>query len=193
MKGGQGIWIEGEKELYANMQKSLFSLTEAGRKGLRQAGMNIIADAKQNLKNGGHIATGGLRASGRVQKVEGDPDSIDVGFFSKDSKNGYAYFVEYGRRSGKMPPVDSLMEWLRKKSSNRRSKSALQSALVYANSGKRVRKIKTADDLLRSAAWGLAKMIAKKGTKPHPFFAPAVEKNKADIERAISNSVKNEL
>ena len=66
MKGGQGIWIEGEKELYANMQKSLFSLTEAGRKGLRQAGMNIIADAKQNLKNGGHIATGGLRASGRV-------------------------------------------------------------------------------------------------------------------------------
>lgn len=193
MKGGQGIWIEGEKELYANMQKSLFSLTEAGRKGLRQAGMNIIADAKQNLKNGGHIATGVLSASGRVQKVEGDPDSIDVGFFSKDSKGGYAYFVEYGRRAGKMPPVDTLMEWLRKKSSNRRSKSALQSALVFANSGKRVRKVKTADDLLRSGAWGLAKMIAKKGTRPHPFFGPAVEKNKMDIERAISTAVKEEL
>ena len=92
-----------------------------------------------------------------------------------------------------MPPVDSLMEWLRKKSSNRRSKSALQSALVYANSGKRVRKIKTADDLLRSAAWGLAKMIAKKGTRPHPFFGPAVEKNKADIEKAIGSAVKEEL
>ena len=193
MKGGQGIWIEGEKELYANMQKSLFSLTEAGRKGLRQAGMNIIADAKQNLKNGGHVASTNLMASGRVQKVEGDPDSIDVGFFSKDSKGGYAYYVEYGRRAGRMPPVDALMEWLRKKSSNRRSKSALDSALVFANSGKRVWKVKTANDLLRSGAWGLAKMIAKKGTMPHPFFGPAVEKNMADIENAIGSAVKEEL
>lgn len=192
MKGGQGIWIEGEKELYANMQKSLVSLTEAGRKGLRQAGMNIIADAKNNLRNNGSVASGMLRASGKVQSVEGDKDSIDVGFFSKDSKGGYAYFVEYGRRSGKMPPVDMLMEWLRKKSSNRRSKSALESAVAFANSGK-VKKAKTVNDLLRSAAWGLAKKIAKEGTRPHPFFAPAVEKNKADIENAISNSVKEEL
>ena len=191
MKGGQGIWIEGEKELYANMQKSLFSLTEAGRKGLRQAGMNIIADAKQNLKNGGHIATGVLMASGRVQKVEGDPDSIDVGFFSKDSKNGYAYFVEYGRRSGKMPPVDMLMEWMRKRTSK---SSALKSALAHIE-GRRVRRESayTKDYLLRSAAWGLAKWIAKHGTRPHPFFAPAVEKNKASIEDAISESVKEEL
>lgn len=191
MKGGQGIWIEGEKELYANMQKSLFSLTEAGRKGLRQAGMNIIADAKQNLKNGGHIATGVLMASGRVQKVEGDPDSIDVGFFSKDSKNGYAYFVEYGRRSGKMPPVDMLMEWMRKRTSK---SSALKSALAHIE-GRRVRRESayTKDYLLRSAAWGLAKWIAKHGTRPHPFFGPAVEKNKMDIERAISTAVKEEL
>lgn len=189
---GQGIWIEGEKELYANMQKSLFSITEAGRKGLRQAGMNIIADAKNNLRNNGSVATGMLRASGKVQSVEGDKDSIDVGFFSQDSKNGYAYYVEYGRRSGKMPPVDMLMEWLRKKSSNRRSKSALESAVTFANSGK-VKKAKTVNDLLRSAAWGLAKKIAKEGTRPHPFFAPAVEKNKANIENVISNSVKGEL
>ena len=191
MKGGQGIWIEGEKELYANMQKSLFSLTEAGRKGLRQAGMNIIADAKQNLKNGGHVASGVLIASGRVQKVEGDPDSIDVGFFSKDSKGGYAYFVEYGRRAGKMPPVDMLMEWMRKRTSKSK---ALKSALAHIE-GRRVRRESayTKDYLLRSAAWGLAKWIAKHGTRPHPFFAPAVEKNKAAIENVIANEVKQEI
>lgn len=188
---GQGILIEGERELYANMQKSLFQVTEAGRKGLRKAGMNIIADAKANLRSNGSIATGQLRASGRVQAVEGDPDAIDVGFFSKDSAGGYAYFVEYGRRSGRMPPVSMLMEWLRKKSSNRRGKSALQSAVQFANAYSK--KPVTEDDLLRSSALVLAKWIAKHGTRPHPFFAPAVEKNKASIENAVSESVKEIL
>lgn len=188
---GQGIWIEGERELYANMQKSLFQVTEAGRKGLRKAGMNILADAKQNLRGNHSVVTGQLRASGRVQAVADDKDAIDVGFFSQDSQFGYAYFVEYGRRAGKMPPVNMLMEWLRKKSSNRKGKSALQSAVQFANAYSK--KPVTADDLLRRSAWGLAKWIAKNGTRPHPFFKPAVEKNRASIENAISESVKEVL
>ena len=191
MKGGQGIWIEGEKELYANMQKSLFSLTEAGRKGLRQAGMNIIADAKENLRGNHSVVTGQLRAMGKVQKVEDDPDAIDAGFFAQGSSQGYAYFVEYGRRAGRMPYPPDLVEWVRKK--NLKNK-ALTSAVNIFNAKRRTRQSKyTTGDLLLSAAWALAKHIAKKGTKPHPFFAPAVEKNKADIEKAIGNAVKEEL
>ena len=112
--------------------------------------------------------------------VEGDEDAIDAGFFSENQ--GYAAFVEYGRKSGKMPPVNMLMEWLRKRTSK---SGALKSAVVHME-GRRKRRTSayTKDDLLRSAAWSLAKWIAKRGTQPHPFFAPAVEKNKKEIEKA---------
>lgn len=183
--------LEGYKELYVNLDKHEKAITKAAMEGLKRAGMNIIADAKENLRSNGSVVTGQLRASGKVQKVEGDKHSLDVGFFAKGKDTGYAYFVEYGRRAGNMPPVDMLMEWMRKRTSKSR---ALKSALAHIE-GRRVRRetAYTKDYLLRSAAWGLAKWIAKNGTRPHPFFAPAVEKNKASVENVIANEVKQEI
>ena len=168
MKAGTDIWIEGEKELYMNMQKHLVTLTDNSRKGLRKAGMNIIADAKANLRSNGSVVTGMLRASGRVQAVDGDPDSIDVGFFGNDTAGGYAYFVEYGRRSGKMPPIKMLMEWARKK-------------------------LRLDEKGAKSAGFLIARKIAKQGTRPHPFFGPAVEKNKKAIEDAVAQTIREDL
>lgn len=168
MSGRGDIWIEGERELYANMQKHLVTLTDNSRRGLRKAGMNIIADAKANLRSNGSVVTGMLRASGRVQAVDGDPDSIDVGFFGNDTAGGYAYFVEYGRRSGKMPPIKMLMEWARKK-------------------------LRLDEKEARNAGFLIARKIAKKGTRPHPFFGPAVEKNKKAIEDAVAQSIRKDL
>lgn len=168
MSGSGDIWIEGERELYVNMQKHLITLTDNSRRGLRKAGMNIIADAKANLRNNGSVVTGMLRASGRVQAVDGDPDSIDVGFFGNDTAGGYAYFVEYGRRSGKMPPIKMLVEWARKK-------------------------LRLDEKEARNAGFLIARKIAKKGTRPHPFFGPAVEKNKKAIEDAIAQSIREDL
>ena len=62
MKAGPDIWIEGEKELFVNMQKHLVTLTDNSRRGLRKAGMSIIADAKSNLRSNGSVVTGMLRA-----------------------------------------------------------------------------------------------------------------------------------
>ena len=189
MKKGDGIWLEGERELYLNMQRVLGDNLKAARTAIRYAGLDIINDAKTNLRNNGSVVTGQLRASGRVQAVEGDEDAIDAGFFSENQ--GYASYVEYGRKSGKMPPVNMLMEWLRKRTSK---SGALKSAVVHME-GRRKRRTSayTKDDLLRSAAWSLAKWIARKGTRPHPFFAPAVEKNKKEIEKAIKEAIANDI
>ena len=185
------IQVEGLRELHLAFERKAEETISAGRKGLRAAGMNIIADAKNNLRGNHSVVTGQLRAMGKVQKVEDDPDAIDAGFFAQGSSQGYAYFVEYGRRAGRMPYPPDLVEWVRKK--NLKNK-ALTSAVNIFNAKRRTRQSKyTTGDLLLSAAWALAKHIAKKGTKPHPFFAPAVEKNKADIERAISNEIKEVL
>ena len=190
MSDGVNIWIEGERELFLNMQRRLDGCTQAGRRGLRKGALKIVNDAKGKLKTNGSVVTGMLRASGKVQAVEGDPDAVDAGFFGQDTKGGYAYFVEYGRRAGKMPPVEMLMEWLRKRTS--RSK-ALRSAVDILEGKRRKREAAyTKDDLLRSAAWGLAKHIAKKGTRPHPFFGPAVEENKNTISEYIAEEVEKE-
>lgn len=169
------IEVEGLRELHLVMEKKAEETISAGRKGLRASGMNIIADAKNNLRGNHSVVTGGLRASGKVQKVEDDPDAIDAGFFAQGSSQGYAYFVEYGRRATKttiagVPTLRQAIEqWLRKKFGMAEGKE------------------------LRSRAFLISRAIHKKGTKPHPFFAPAVEKNKADIERAIGNEIKEVL
>lgn len=161
------IWIEGEKALFLNMQRRMDVSISSAREALRTAGMNIVNDAKTNLRNNGSVVTGQLRASGRVQAVIGDEDAIDVGFFSDKNQGGYAYFVENGRRSGKMPPVDYIVQWVKKK-------------------------MRLLDKEARSVGFLIARKIAKEGTTPHPFFGPAVEKNKKAVTDAISEAVKKE-
>lgn len=181
----KGIWIEGERELYLNMQRVMGSNISAARKSLRKAGMLIVKDAVQNLRNGGHWATGQLAKSGKVQKVEGDEDAVDVGFFSNEGTGGYAAYVEYGRKAGKMPPVHMLEQWLKKKTSTRpKVKNAFASAARFVN--------KSAEAYRRSIAWAIARSIAKHGTNPHPFFAPAVDKNKDAIAQAIQEAIQED-
>lgn len=190
MKDGMSITLEGERELFLKMEYRLEGCEKAGRRGLRKGALKIVNDAKGKLKSNGSVVTGMLRASGKVQAVEGDPDAVDAGFFSQDTKGGYAYFVEYGRRAGKMPPVEMLMEWLRKRTSKSK---ALRSAVNILEGRRKKREAAyTKDDLLRSAAWGLARHIAKKGTRPHPFFGPAVEENKNAVNEYIAEEVEKE-
>lgn len=186
MGSGKDIWVEGERELYMNMQRVLGENLAAARKGLQEAGLEIIADAKENLRNNRSVATGLLRASGKVQKIQGDPDAIDVGFFSQKSK-GYAFFVEYGRRAGKMPPVDEIFAYLKKT----RSRHNLKANLKIINA--RARKPKTAADYLYKVAWAMAKAIGKRGTRPHPFFTPAVKKNEKKVADAIAKAIQEDI
>lgn len=161
------LWLEGERELFANMQKKLGGLGKAGREALQKGGMLIVNDAKANLRNNGSVVTGLLRSSGKVQTVQGDPDAVDAGFFSQQTTGGYAFFVEYGRRAGKMPPPDMLIQWCRKK-------------------------LRLPEKIAKARGWAMARKIAKKGTRPHPFFGPAVEKNKKAVVDAIADAISNE-
>jgi HK97 gp10 family phage protein len=161
------LWLEGERELFANMQKKLGGLGKAGREALQKGGMLIVNDAKANLRNNGSVVTGLLRSSGKVQKVQGDEDAVDAGFFSQQTTGGYAFFVEYGRRAGKMPPPDMLIQWCRKK-------------------------LRLPEKLAKARGWAMARAIARKGTRPHPFFGPAVEKNKKAVVDAIAEAIDKE-
>ena len=169
------ITLEGERGLYVKIEQTKQSVLKASRRGLRNAGLTIIADAKDNLRGNHSVVTAQLRASGKVQAVEGDEDAIDAGFFARGSSQGYAYFVEYGRRETKTttPGVPTLREAIR--------------AWVHKKFG-----VPYGKDLERMVFF-ITRKIHRKGTRPHPFFGPAVEKNRGMIEDIISSEVKEEI
>lgn len=167
--------LEGQRELFVNLEKNERATTRAAMEGLKNAGLNIIADAKDNLKGNHSVVTGKLRASGNVQRAEDDKQGLDVGFFAKDSQGGYAFFVEYGRRATKTrvagnPTLKQAIEqWLRKKFGLPLGKE------------------------LQQRAFFIARAIHKRGTKPHPFFQPAVEKNEQAVADAIAQEINKEI
>lgn len=158
------VYIEGLDQVLRNLATKSKEIRNEASKGLQAAGLNIIADAQQNLRQNGSVVTGLLRQSGKIQKI--DDDNLDVGFFdSQNRQSGYAYFVEYGRRAGRMPPPDELAQWAYKKFHMHDRKAA------------------------RAAGWAMAVKIAKAGTKPHPFFMPALDKNKSRIVQVIQDAI----
>ena len=157
------IYVEGLDELLRKMDRLPAEVQRECFRAMQSTSLDIIADAKTNLRVNGSVVTGNLRASGKVQKV--DDKTLDVGFFSSDSDKGYARYVEYGRRPGKMPPPDILEAWAYKK---------------YRLSHKDA----------RSMAWALARSIAKKGTKARPFFEPAVDSGWRKMIDKIAKIVK---
>ena len=158
------IYVEGLDELLRKMDRLPAEVQRECFKAMQRASLDIIADAKTNLRVNGSVVTGNLRASGKVQKV--DDKTLDVGFFSSDVENkGYARYVEYGRKPGKMPPPDILEAWAYKK-------------------------FRLSHKDARSAAWALARSIAKKGTKARPFFEPAVESGWRKMIDKIAKIVK---
>ncbi len=71
----------------------------------------------------------------------------------------YAPFVEYGRGAGRMPPVAPIERWAQTKLG------------------------------ARGAGFAIARKIARRGTKPQPYFFPAVEQSLAEIKRVFEQSI----
>lgn len=185
---GSSVWVDGQDRLYANYNRVIDEVAKEAKTGLQRAGMKIIAQAQRNMKTAGYNGstlntTGRLSQSGKVQDISNDPYGVEVGFFSETSSTGYAAYVEYGRRAGKMPPVDELREWVRKKRSGMSAATdAMKAAAVFTK--------KTYNQMLDSLAWAVAISIKRRGTRPHPFFGPAVKKCQADVTRALTQAIK---
>ena len=161
------IRLEGLDEVLRNLEGIKPVVQKAAMKGLQAGALDIITDAQTNLRTNGSVVTGLLRQSGRTQKV--DELTLDVGFFDTSNKgSGYAFYVENGRRAGKMPPPDELIQYCRKK-------------------------LRMSEREAKKAGWAMALRIARKGTRPHPFFNPAINKNRKKILDRLKNEIKKNL
>ena len=179
------IEIEGLRNIRADFGKAKDMVGKAGMKALQEVGLEIVAEAKLNLKRNRTTNTGALSASGKVQK---DKDGgIDAGFFSKEGEQGYAAAVEYGRGPTKKASPDgttlreSLRAWVKRKMGGR----AMRSASVF--SGMKY------EDYIDSITFLIARKIHREGTKAQPFFVPAVEKFADKIQDIVDKFIKKEI
>lgn len=126
-------------------------------RGLKAVAQRILSEAQQSIKKQRITAFGQLINSGSVI-VEGD--KVDVGFTAK-----HAPFVEYGRKAGRMPPIQIIKAWAR-------------------------RKLRVSEKEADSVAFSVARKIAREGTKAQPFLMPAYEKAKSMIPEIMKKFVK---
>lgn len=162
--------IEGLRNLRVDFAKASAKAGDGVMKGLQGVGLEIVAEAKQNLNQNKTNNSGALRASGKVQK---DGDVIDAGFFAEGSSEGYASHVEYGRgptkKAGQIPLRTTLRAWVHRKL-----------GIPYGKE-------------LESATYLIARKIHRKGTKAQPFFAPAVKKFEDKVSNIVSEYVDKSL
>lgn len=161
------IDVEGLDVLKATLSGLDEGVVEATMQGLEATGYDIINDAILNIRRGRIWTTGLLAQSGRVARRLLD---LTIGFFDTTNQNsGYALYVEFGRRAGRMPPADNLAAWAYKK--------------LHLKDWK----------VANAMGWAFARRIAAQGTQPHPFFVPAVNKNTKDTGSKVQNNVEKAL
>ena len=167
------IKVEGVRGLRADFSKATKKIDAAANEALQALGLEIVAEAKENLRRNRTYASGDLIASGKVQK---DKDGgIDAGFFSREGEQGYAAAVEYGRGPTKKASPDgitletSIKAWVHRKL-----------GIAYGKE-------------LDGAAFLIARKIHRKGTKAQPFFVPAVKMFEGKIQQYVDRYIKKEI
>ena len=146
-------------------------VTEANLRRALAAGLLMIeADAKQNVRQDTRRLAGSIN-----HRIDGAYPNL-IGRVGPSVN--YGAFVEFGRRPGRMPPVDALMGWVR------RHWNAASSRPVPAGTlrPRRAAGRGVTQDQIRGRAFALARAIGRRGIPPRPYLVPAYRRNQAAIE-----------
>lgn len=91
--------------------------------------------------------------------------------YAEDVERGTGIYGPAGTPSGKMPPVQNILDW------------AKVIGLVPQQPG----------ETLRQTAYAIARHIATTGTRPHPYMEPALEEHANDASRGMNAAIDKTL
>lgn len=178
------------------------------RQVLEEFAEYFIDQARANIAANHSYASGTL-ADTMDYKVEIGDDHFAV-YIELES---YWDYLENGRKSGKMPPVYKIYEWINEKGIHPRpvtpSVESLSFAIQKSMKDKKgyapprealekwIRKkgIKPIPQTpsVMSLAWAIATNIGKYGTDPHPFFEKAKKDTIQHFEIPIADAIREDL
>lgn len=187
------IVVELDMRSYADCRKRIKSFDKvvqsAAMRGIKSSAVNVLGDSQRNIKAHDSIATAQLINSGKT-KPNMSGRYVDVIYNVIQ-----AFFVEFGRKAGKIPPYEHILQWVHKrgiaatytKSGRKRSSGAR-----YAYTSLKTRKTHKVSNYWKqatSAAIAIAKSIGKRGTPAKPFLHPALRSNETKTLSLIKQEI----
>lgn len=132
-------------------------------KVLERYAEGFIKNAEANLNANDSNASGALQRSMELNEIVIDGEKMSVTISLED----YWWYVEHGRKAGKMPPIQPIIEWIE----NKPVPPKVQGLTV------------------KQQAFAIARAIGKNGTKPRPFFEKAKEQTWKQFKNEIAEAV----
>lgn len=121
------------------------------------------SDAQDNIDRKGAVNEGILKNSIEVRSKKKNNSFL----FEIGSWLNYAFYVEFGRRPGKRPPIRDIQRWVKRKGLAGR---------YGVKSRKRLGSKSQRDKEDLQLAFAIANSIAQNGVKARPFLFPAFAK-----------------
>ena len=121
----------------------------------------------------------------------GGPKKISDLEYIIDYRALHAVMIEFGATyTDKMPPLQVIYEWVRRKKLQPRNREALQSIKSWLKKQGLISSIKTKDSDYWAMAFYIAKDIKEHGLEARPFARPMAAEMEAHIEGDVSKRIK---
>lgn len=159
---------------------------------LKKYSQDIMDALAKNLQAEDKIATGNL-----IQSIKFPVKVFGTKYVATLSMDDYWKFVEEGRKPGKFPPIDKILQWTVEKGltlnplSNRRKK--LIRGLKHKKLKKAVKQI-SKEKLRKSLAFLIGRNIAAKGIAPTHFASKVMTQTLIDnLRKDIAKAAKRDI
>lgn len=156
-------------------------MNEFGQEVVEKAMLNLGVYRTVNGKKRRAVASDNLRKS-LAYRYDSKYKRID--FFAKGSASEYAYYVEEGRKAGKRPPTDKILEWMKIKRIQPRNENG---------SFKKFATPKAKENAMEGIAFNISRAIGARGIKPLFYFRDAVNETVVDFNDRFLAALKGEI
>lgn len=161
------------------------------RKVLDKFGKELVEAYINNLDERSIHATHNLADSVKYELVAGERSmAIDISLLD------YWKYIEYGRKAGKFPPLQSIEEWIKVKGIQPMTRTQASVKRWTQHKG-RIHRNDGRIPSIKSLAYLIGRKIAEEGIQPRPIFTTAIDdvyKRFAEaIDEAVTADIKAEV
>lgn len=154
---------------------------------LNDFGKELVEEYVRNIEERGINASKKLAESVKYEIYVGDR-KMGVDLRLAD----YWKYVEYGRRAGKFPPLDSIEQWIKVKGIQpmTRTQSSVKRWTQHRGS---IRCNEGSIPSIKSLAYLIGRKIAEEGIQPRPILTTALDDVFKRFDEALNNAVTEDI
>ena len=156
-------------------------MNDFGQEVVEKAMLNLGVYRTVNGKKRRAVASDTLRKS-LAFRYDNKYKRID--FFAKGKAADYAYYVEEGRKPGRRPPTDAILQWMKIKKISPRNENG---------SFKKFATPKAGENAMEAIAYNISMSIGRRGIKPLFYYRDAVNETLVDFNDKFMAALKSEI